>query len=77
MADKLMCIPNDDKITPSLDNNYLWKRFDTKLNDPANQNSLITSKIRGPKKRLQIYGSFYNYYLVKARTSYFFLNHKI
>ena len=45
-----MFIPNDDKITPSVDKNYLLKSFDTKLNNQTDQNYLINSKIRGLQK---------------------------
>ena len=30
-----------DKITPFVDNNWGLKRFNTKINDPSNQNSFI------------------------------------
>ena len=41
-----MYIPNDDKkITPSVDYNQLFKRLNTHLNEPTNQNSLEEPKV--------------------------------
>ena len=34
-----------DKITPFVDYNWGLKRFNTKINDPSNQNSLKVPKV--------------------------------
>ena len=47
-----MYIPNDNyKITPSVDYNYWLKRLDTKLNEPADQNSLEVPKVVKPTNK--------------------------
>ena len=38
MADKLMHMTNDDTFTPSVDYIQWFKRLNTKLNKPNNQN---------------------------------------
>ena len=48
------------KIATSVDRNYWWKRLDTQLNDPNNQNSLKVLKVVKPmnkKTLLKILGT--------------------
>ena len=45
MADKLLYIPNDKQNFSSVDYNYWFKRLDTHLNEPTNQNSIKATKV--------------------------------
>ena len=50
MAYKLMYMPVDtNKTNPSVDYNQWWKRLDTQLNKPTNQNSIKVPKVVEPK----------------------------
>ena len=51
MADNWMYFPNDDKITPSIDYNYLLKSFDTQPLKPTNQNSIKVPKVDKPTNK--------------------------
>ena len=55
MADKLMYIPNDDtQITPFVNYNKLFKRLDTKLNEPTNQNLIKFPKVVNPTNKITL-----------------------
>ena len=57
MANTLMYIPNNNtQITPSVDYNQLLKRLDTQLNEPTNQNSIISAKVANPKNKTKLWG---------------------
>ena len=49
MAEKLMCIPNDNNPSGAY---YYWlKRLDTQLNEPTNQNLIEVPKVAKPTKK--------------------------
>ena len=45
MADKLMCIPNDTQNYPICRLQFVNETFDTKRNEPANQNLIKVTKV--------------------------------
>ena len=50
MADEFMYIPNDDILTPSLDNNLLMDRLYIQLNQPTNPNLMKFPNVVKPAK---------------------------